>query len=91
MPQSPKRKAEYQKEYNARPDVMARRVKANAARREAMRDGLVKKGDGKDVAHKKPLTGGGTNHESNVTIQDASENRGWRKGRSGYKVPTVRK
>lgn len=79
MTKSTKQKLAYQKEYNARPENIAKRVKNNAARREAMDKGLVKKGDGKDVDHKKMLDEGGTNAPSNLRVQDASTNRGWRK------------
>jgi len=81
---STKRKLEYQKAYNARPEEVAKRVKNNAARREAMRDGKVSVGDGKDVAHKKSLKNGGGNHKSNLMVTDRSTNRGWRKGSGSY-------
>jgi hypothetical protein len=84
MPKSTPRKLEYQKSYNARPEEVAKRVKNNAARREAIKDGKAKVGDGKDVAHKKSLENGGGNHKANVAVQDRSTNRGWRKGSSSY-------
>jgi 5-methylcytosine-specific restriction endonuclease McrA len=66
--------------YNARPDVQARRVKQNAARRELAREGLVRKGDGKDVDHKRPLHKGGGNARSNLRVVSRSRNRGWADG-----------
>lgn len=84
MPKSTPQKLKYQKEYNARPEEVKKRVMNNAARREAMADGRVKKGDGKDVAHKKALDNGGTNGKGNTMVQDRSTNRGWRKGKSSY-------
>jgi hypothetical protein len=84
MPKSTPQKLKYQKEYNARPEEVKKRVMNNAARREAMADGRVKKGDGKDVAHKKALDNGGTNGKGNTTVQDRATNRGWRKGKSNY-------
>lgn len=84
MPKSTPQKLKYQKEYNARPEEVKKRVMNNAARREAMADGRVKKGDGKDVAHKKALDNGGTNGKGNTMVQDRSTNRGWRKGKSNY-------
>lgn len=78
MPKSTKQKLEYQKEYNARPENVAKRVQNNAARREAMRGGTVKKGDGKDVDHKRMLDEGGTNAKGNLRVISASENRAWR-------------
>lgn len=84
MPKSTPQKLKYQKEYNARPEEVKKRVMNNAARREAMADGRVKKGDGKDVAHKKALDNGGTNGKGNTMVQDRAANRGWRKGKSSY-------
>lgn len=77
-------KAAYDKAYNARPDQVEKRVKRNQARAELMKDGKVAKGDGKDVDHKKPLKNGGTNAKSNLAVKGKTENRGWRKGKSGY-------
>ena len=84
MTKSTKRKLEYQKEFNARPEEVAKHVKNNAARREAIREGKVRVGDGKDVAHKKPLDNGGSNHKSNLEVQDRSKNQGWRRGSGSY-------
>lgn len=84
MPKSTPAKLAYQREYNARPEEVAKRVKNNAARRDAIADGKAKVGDGKDVAHKKSLENGGTNAKSNLTVQDRTTNRGWRKGKSNY-------
>lgn len=78
MPKSSKAKLEYQREYNAKPENVAKRVANNAARREAIKEGRAKVGDGKDVDHKKPLDKGGTNAKSNLRVVDRSENRGWR-------------
>jgi len=84
MTKSTKRKLEYQKAYNARPEEVKKRVANNAARREAIKEGRARVGDGKDVAHKKSLENGGTNAKSNLTVQDRSTNRGWRKGSGSY-------
>lgn len=38
--------------------------------------------EGKDVGHKKPLSRGGSNAASNLSVQSVSANRGWkRKGK----------
>lgn len=84
MPKSTPRKLEYQKAYNARPEEVAKRVKNNAARREAIADGKARVGDGKDVAHKKSLENGGGNSPGNLTVEDRAKNRGWRKGSASY-------
>lgn len=73
------KKAAYDKAYNARPDQLKKRAERNAARRELIKDGVVKKGDGKDVDHKKMLDNGGTNARSNLRVTDQKTNRGWRK------------
>jgi hypothetical protein len=66
----------YDREYQARPEQVKKRVARNAARRDFMRDGLVRKGDGKDVDHVKQLEHGGSNHRSNLRVVDRSTNRG---------------
>ena len=73
----PKRAA-YQKAYNAQPENVAKRVANNAARREAIRQGKAKVGDGKDVDHKTPQDRGGGNTPSNLRVVDQKTNRGWR-------------
>lgn len=83
MPQSPERKKEYDAWYNAKPENIKKRVMRNAARRELMREGVVHKGDGKDVDHKVPLRSGGTNSRANLRAVDAERNRGWKKGKTG--------
>lgn len=85
MPKSTPQKLAYQKAYNARPAETAKRVMNNAARAAAMKKGLVKKGDGKDVAHVKALSNGGSNAPGNLKVQNRAKNRGWRT-ESGYKV-----
>ena len=78
------KKAQYDKEYNSRPEQKEARAQRNAARREAEREGKVHKGDGKDVDHKTPIRKGGTNADSNTRVVDKEDNRGWRKGKKGY-------
>lgn len=84
MPKSSPTKLAYQKAYNARPEEVAKRVANNAARREAIKAGRAQVGDGKDVAHKKSLENGGTNAKGNLTVQDRTTNRGWRRGSGSY-------
>ena len=78
MPKSTPAKLKFQAEYNARPENVQKRVLNNAARREAIADGKVTKGDGKDVSHVKALDKGGKNTPGNTKVQDASKNRAWR-------------
>lgn len=64
------------KTYQAKPEQRKNRAKRNSARSRMMKEGKVKKGDGKDVGHKKPLSKGGSNSRSNIAVQSASKNRG---------------
>lgn len=83
---SSKQKLEYMAEYQKSPEEVRKRVARNRARREALRDGVVKKGDGKEIDHKIPLDRGGSTAKSNTRVVDAKKNRGWRKGKSGYEA-----
>ena len=79
MTKSSKRELATKAAYNRRPSVQKKRVANNKARREAIRDGRVTKGDGKDVHHKKPLDKGGSAKKSNTKVVSQKTNRGWRK------------
>lgn len=65
--------------YNKLPEVQARRVLQNKARRHAIKAGKAKKGDGKDVDHKVMLSKGGSGKDSNTRVRNRKSNRGWRK------------
>ena len=78
MPHSSKAKLEYMSSYQKTRENVKKRVQRNAARREAIREGRVKVGDGKEIDHKNPLDQGGSNSKSNRRVVPASENRGWR-------------
>jgi hypothetical protein len=62
--------------YQATAEQKKNRAKRNAARAQAIKDGRAKKGDGKDVGHKKPLSKGGSNAKSNTKVQSKKANRG---------------
>ena len=79
MPKSSKKELATKAKYNKRPSVQAKRVANNKARREAIREGRVKKGDGMDVHHVKPLAKGGSATKSNTRVVSQKKNRGWRK------------
>ena len=78
MPKSSKKELATKKAYNARPDVMKRRVAQNKARRQAIAAGTAKVGDGTNVDHIKPLKAGGSTKKSNTRVISASKNKGWR-------------
>lgn len=61
-------------EYKKQPDQIEKRVARNKARREAIKEGRVKKGDGKEIDHIIPLSKGGANTKSNTRIRTKSEN-----------------
>ena len=61
--------------YDQKPEVKKKRAARNKARAMLERDGLVHKGDGKDVDHKQPLSKGGATNRSNLRVKTASDNR----------------
>jgi hypothetical protein len=69
--------------YQGKPEQIANRTKRNSARAEAMKDGRVSKGDGKDLDHKKPLSKGGSNHKSNTRVVSQSTNRSFARNSKG--------
>lgn len=69
------RKASYAR-YHSSPLQKKRRAMRNAARRQAIKDGRAKKGDGKDIDHKKMLAKGGSNSKSNTRVRSQHSNRG---------------
>lgn len=75
----------YRKEYDnyqGTPEQIKRRAQRNAARAEMEKAGLVRKGDGKDVDHKRPIAKGGGNTKSNLRVQSQSANRSFSRTRS---------
>ena len=79
MPKTSAKSLKTKAAYNKKPSVQKKRVLQNKARRHALAKGTVKKGDGKDVDHKKPLAKGGSGKESNTRVVSQKTNRGWRK------------
>lgn len=73
-----------QAKYNSKPEQKKRRAQRNAARAKMMKAGKVRKGDGKDVAHKDNNTG--NNSRSNLAVQSKAKNRSFpRNSRGGHK------
>ena len=66
------------KGYNHTPANIKKRVERDQARAMLMKEGRVKKGDGLDVNHIKPVRSGGTNARSNLNVETEKKNRGWR-------------
>lgn len=75
-------KAEYAN-YDGTPEVKKKRAQRNKARRMLEREGIVRKGDGKDVDHMTPLSKGGTTARSNLRAKPASANRSFKRTSTG--------
>lgn len=61
--------------FQATPNEIAKRTKRVQARRELEKAGLVRKGDGKEINHKVPLSKGGSNDRSNLEVTTRKKNR----------------
>lgn len=79
-------KRNYRKEYDryqGKPEQIARRAARVKARRIAEKKGLVKKGDGKDVAHK---DGNPKNNSAkNLKVQSKAKNRSFPRNKKAGK------
>jgi len=69
--------------YDGTEAVKKKRAARNKARRMLEREGVVHKGDGMDVDHKKPLSKGGTTTRSNLKAVPASKNRSYKRTSKG--------
>jgi len=79
------KRSKQQRKYNSSAKAKKDRVKRNTARRRAIKKGIVKKGDGKDIDHKKPLRSGGGNTKGNTRVRSKSANRSDNGGTGGRK------
>lgn len=82
----PSKKRNYRKEYDnyhSKPEQKKRRASRNTARRQAEKDGRVKKGDGKDVHHKdgNPRN----NSKGNTQVKSKSSNRSYARTKTARK------
>lgn len=80
------KKRNYKKEYEnyqGTDKQKKNRAKRNAARRKMEREGKVKKGDGKDVDHKKGVSAG--NGKANLSVKTKSSNRSYPRNKNGGK------
>ena len=86
MPYMTNGKRDYKKQYDkydGKDSVKKDRAARNSARRQLTREGVVSKGDGKDVDHKKPLSKGGSKSRSNLRAVSASSNRSFARKKNG--------
>ncbi len=75
----------YQKErkYDSQPIVKKKRANRNAARYKALKLGLVRKGDKKDVHH---VGGNALNRGSKLQVVNASKNRSFPRTKNARKL-----
>ena len=81
-----KDKRNYRKEYDnyqGTEEQKKNRAKRNKARRQLEREGVVSKGDGKDVDHTTPLSKGGSTARSNIRAKAAKANRSFARTKAG--------
>ena len=86
MPSSPNYKRKYRQEYDNYHSSAAQRKKRSnrtMARRRLMREGVVAKGDGKDVTHKNGNAK--DNSRKNLGVQKASKNRSYKRTKTAGK------
>lgn len=78
----------YKKEYEQYHGTDAQkknRAERNAARAKLLKEGKVKKGDGKDVSHRKAIDKGGTNGDG-LRVESKESNRSFRRDSKGNLV-----
>ncbi len=84
---SPNYKRDYKREYSydcqSSKKAIENRGKRNNARRRMIKKGRVRKGDKKEVDHKKELSKGGSNRDSNLQVLPASKNRSFKRNSDG--------
>lgn len=73
-----------QAKYNSKPEQVKRRAQRNAARAKMMKAGKVRKGDGKDVAHKDNNTA--NNSSSNLAVQSKAKNRSFKRNKKAKRA-----
>jgi hypothetical protein len=76
---------DYKHEYasfHGKPEEIKKRAMRNKAHNDAEK--RAGKSISKDVDHKHPIRKGGTNAPGNTRVKSASENRAWRRGKTGY-------
>lgn len=86
MPYMTDGKRDYKKQnekYDGKESVKKDRATRNQARAMLEKAGVVSKGDGRDVDHKKPLSKGGSNARSNLRAVKASTNKSFARKSNG--------
>ena len=86
MPYMKNGKRDYKREnllYNSRPEQRKNRSERTTARNAAIKDGRVKRGDGNDIDHVRPLSKGGSNSRNNQRVVSAGSNRSFARNSDG--------
>ena len=78
MPAKKKNYKKIYKKYHSSKKAKTERNMRNQARRRAKRKGLVRKGDGMEIDHIRPISKGGSNKPKNLRVVKRRTNR--RKG-----------
>jgi hypothetical protein len=76
--------------YQGTDEQKKNRAQRNAARAKMMKEGKVRKGDGKDVAHVKAFDKGGSN-KTGLKVEDANSNRSFKRDSKRNLVSEVSK
>lgn len=82
------RKYEQATKYQDTPEQVKNRMERNRARYKLLKEGKVKKGDGKDVAHVKAADKGGTIKDG-LKVQSKSANRSFKRDSKGNLVSEI--
>ena len=93
MPYKNKEDRNYKQEYEGyqgTPEQIKKRTERNKARATMMKNGKVKKGDGKDVAHVKAIDKGGSIKDG-LRVEDAGANRSFKRDAKRNLVSEVSK
>jgi hypothetical protein len=75
-------------QYEDTPEQVKNRMERNRARYKLLKEGKVKKGDGKDVAHVKAADKGGTIKDG-LKVQSKSSNRSFKRDSKGNLVSEI--
>ena len=74
---------EHQWELTRHPERKEQRAERNQARRELTKEGVIRKGDSRQVDHIKPLSKGGGNSRGNLRPLGAHANESYRRNKDG--------
>jgi hypothetical protein len=88
---TPEQIRRHNRTYGAKKAVMEKDKEGHRLRRQAIKEGRVRKGEDKDVHHVKPSVKGGADSKANTRIVSASKNRGHGMSPGGTRAGTGRR